>query len=347
MKKKSTTLLMSLIFISLSHTVRSQPIAVTHTGTEDWGGRFGDQVIMYIKAKWVAYKYNAPFFYRPFPFSDQLMMHELDTPWNPQVRRKFKRMKVLKNIENSNLDTIINQDTHDLYVIHYYFMQSHWGSYQQQYDSQEISEWKDVIHDNKFRDELRKVIRPRTPIKICSLPPDRISVAVHVRKGGGFDWPLLSQQEYDQEKVESENVDPYTTNDIYSDRVWPLKFPPDQFYINQIKHISNLLKDAPLYVHIFTDHQDPSALVERYKNAINKPNIIYGCRTQMNHHSKNISEDLFSMAQCDYLIRGGSNFPQIAQLIGNHRIVLFPRSMKWINKTMIIDPASTIINEAH
>lgn len=322
---------------------------VTCIGPSEWGGRFGDQMIMYVKSRWIAYKYDLLFFYKPFCYSDQLMMHELDTIWQSEIQKTFEQKRLIKDIGNNNLDTIISKDTSTLYIVHYYFMQPQWGPHQKTYDSQEICEWKDLINDKKFREDLRSVIAPRISIQQLDLPANRISVAVHVRKGGGFDHPLLSPQLYDYDSamaeiIMSEQLPVYHTKIIYSDRVWPLKFPPDQYYIEQIKHISDLLNNAPLYVHLFTDHQDPSALAATYQAAVNKPNIIFGCREQDNHHSKNVLEDLFAMAQCDCLIRSGSNFPQISQLIGKHRIVIYPQSAKWLGKTMVVDQIGIWIN---
>ncbi len=337
---------MLLILVTVGINIIAQPSIITYLGTSGWGGRFGDQMMMYIKAKWVASHHKMPFYYKQFKYSEQLMMHEMETPWNPNLGKQFSYQKELRNIE-TNLDAHIQKQNNGLYIVHYYFMMPHWGQHQTLYDSQEIAEWSDVIDNEQFRDELRKTIAPRYVLNTIVPPEGRISIAVHVRKGGGFDWPLLSLQQYDLNELDAENTEPYITQDIYSDRFWPLKFPPDQFYIDQIKRISTLLQDAPLYVHVFTDDSNPQKIVESYQQAVNKPNILYGCRTSKNHHTANILEDLFSMAQCDCFIRAGSNFPQIAQLIGKHRIVIFPKSMKWIGKVMIIDDVGTIMKGEH
>src|SRR5260221_8397126 len=38
------------------------------------GGRFGDNLLSYSKAKWLSYTYSIPFYYKPFPYSDQLQL---------------------------------------------------------------------------------------------------------------------------------------------------------------------------------------------------------------------------------------------------------------------------------
>src|SRR5271156_1825171 len=49
--------------------------AITYPAT---GCRFGDNLLAYLNARWLSYKYNLPFLYRQFPYSDQLALHEKD-----------------------------------------------------------------------------------------------------------------------------------------------------------------------------------------------------------------------------------------------------------------------------
>ena len=71
--------------------------------------------------------------------------------------------------------------------------------------------------------------------------------------------------------------------------------------------------------------------------AVSKENITFDCRKEGNYHAHNVVEDMAAMAQYDCLIRSGSNYPQISQLMGNHRIVIYPKSCRWIGKNLIID----------
>ena len=41
------------------------------------GGRFGDQLVTYVHARWVAYKFNLPLLYKRFDYSDQLMVDSM------------------------------------------------------------------------------------------------------------------------------------------------------------------------------------------------------------------------------------------------------------------------------
>ena len=82
------------------------------------------------------------------------------------------------------------------------------------------------------------------------------------------------------------------------------------------------LEGEPLYVHIFTDDPDLAAIARAFRHLF--PSIDFGF-----HESKQggsaVVQDLMSMARAPCLIRGGSNLAQMAQLIGQHRAVVYPR----------------------
>lgn len=338
MKSRKWLLLFLLVSTYLIHTKQS---AVTCLDPDQWGGRLGDHIMMYVKAKWVAFQYNLPFFYKPFLYSDQFMMHVAEKHLTSQIKREYRVIGPYQNISGS-LDQYISRESGSLYTIHYYFNLPQWGVYQESYDSQEIMAWPKVFNNTLFLEELKKTIKPRFNINIFSPPKEAISVAVHIRKGGGFDHPLLSHQLYDIQNLNiKEEIPPGT----YADKYWPLKFPPTQYYVDQIVRVSEMYKDAPLYVHIYTDDENPLAIMQEIEKAVNKKNITFDCRKKDNHRENNLLEDMFSMAQYDCLIRGGSNFPQISQLIGNHCIVIYPKSLQWIGNTMIIDKVGIFIRE--
>ena len=67
-------------------------------------------------------------------------------------------------------------------------------------------------------------------------------------------------------------------------------------------------------------------MINRFKKRINEPNIRFS-------HTKNwvasVVNDLVLMSQFDYLIRGRSNFSQIADLKGNQKMVISPKNFAW------------------
>jgi hypothetical protein len=51
----------------------------------------------------------------------------------------------------------------------------------------------------------------------------------------------------------------------------------------------------------------------------------------------NVIDDYWNMAQFDCLIRAASNFSRSAQLLGDHKIILFPKHAGWIDDKNIVD----------
>lgn len=132
------------------------------------------------------------------------------------------------------------------------------------------------------------------------------------------------------------------------DKKWPLKFPPAQYYIDQVKLLSEILENRPLYLYIFTDDKNPKALCKKIKTAVNKSNITFACRSDNNKHLIHSTsfDDLFSLAQFDCIIRSASNFARISQIIGKHKIIIFPTHATWVNNKLIMDTINIIINNS-
>jgi hypothetical protein len=172
-----------------------------------------------------------------------------------------------------------------------------------------ISHWKTEItidwYDPTFIQELKQNIAPRYEIEKTIAPNDCISVAAHIRTGGGF----VVDTEQERERC-------------------PLRFAPDEFFINQIARIAEIFPEQNIYVHIFTDHQNPPVLKQKFEKAINNPRIIFGCRTQDNYHNANVLEDFFSMMDFDCLIRPGSHYSRFVQRLGNNKLVIYPESIR-------------------
>lgn len=268
------------------------------------GGRLGDKIKATCGAKWLSLKYGIPFLYGDYPLFNNLNLSRLEKKYNPK-----------QHIFKSTV-TVIDEQAHTfkknesvLYIIK---------------NGTSLIETRNVygFADPEFKALCKKLFTPKKPLKKINLPKDKISVAVHVRKGGGFDQPLLS-------RVKAPTA--------YADVKWPLKFPPNQYYIDQLKTVFELYEGKPLHVHIFTDDPNPSKIVNIFKNALNDLHISFSCRTGKNTHDTHVLEDLFAMADFECLIRPSSGLSQAAQFFGNHTVVIAPASHKWEGKTLIID----------
>ena len=115
------------------------------------------------------------------------------------------------------------------------------------------------------------------------------------------------------------------------------KFPPDQYYIDQILKIHNELNQVPLFVQLFTDDRNPQALLERIKSATNQSNIIFYYHDNRGYSYKDrVAQDLYNMARCDVLIRGQSYFSRAAELVGSHKVVIHPLESRIQNNKLIM-----------
>lgn len=291
--------------------------AIAHGVTYDINtGRLGDRIKTYAKSKWFAYLLDCPFYYKPFAYSDQMMMHELETRFSSQTVTMFERIVPLRNKQN----LVHFQRNNVLFETEFYHTQT-------------PDLCRCVIESPDYGNEIRKMAMPRGLTTLLYPPPSKFSIAVHVRRGSNGDWPMGGQQLNDENK-QSTNIAKLV------DYHYPDKFLPDQFFIDQVLALSDLLGNRPIFVFIFTDHNNPQAIMNLYKNKVNRPNVSFDCRKVSNCHNHYVMEDFFSMAYLfDCLIRSpDSNFGWAAQLIGNHKIVIYPKKAYWkINKVVTED----------
>ena len=128
----------------------------------------------------------------------------------------------------------------------------------------------------------------------------------------------------------------YPEKSLPIDIACPCKFPPNQYFIDQIVTLSKILGNVPMYVHIFTDENDTFALLSEFKKRVNLPNIIWGCRADGNVGDYNVVEDFYVMSKFDYLIRPASSYSLGASLLGMHKIIILPKHSRWVSKEVLI-----------
>lgn len=277
------------------------PHAITY---ELNGGRFGDNLSTYCKAKWFCYKFGIPLLYKSFEYSNQLQLHQHEQLFTEEQTNTFDSIVKVKTVD----DIIKNKQKNVLFVTNFY--------------SQTPGLYEFGLQNPAFSEHIKTMLTPLCPPTL-SKETNTITVALHVRKGGGFD----SQSAY---------------------QTWPTKFPANSYYIEQLKLIRNLIdKSFLLVIHLFTDDPNPEALVQKYRNALNDSSITFSYRTENNSHKANVVEDFYSMAQCDCLIRSSSLFAKAAQLLGDFKIMIYPVQGYWDKKleTVIIDPVGVYIKK--
>lgn len=262
------------------------------------GGRFGDQMIHYCIAKELSIRYGIPFYYRPFKYTDRLVLSTTDLVYSEGLFKNYKKINIGRDFV-SNPDV----ESNNLYIV----SPVHWNV------SEKDLKWFGISSDDEMRYFLKELIKPlnsKMYQKLDFVPKDAISVAVHVRKGPGFD------------NVYNAPGWQYTQNMEYYIRV-----PYDCFYIEALKKMRSIFKDKLIYVYIFTDVYDREVIVNQFEKELNDSLMIFhkgsGAINQRPWDS-NVLEDVFLMAQFDCLIRAHSSYSAVAQGIGNHKYIIVP-----------------------
>lgn len=276
-------------------------------------GRFGDNLLAYMHAKWLSLYYarrgyNLPVLYKPFLFSNQLRVHDLERAYSRERFASLNRVISLKNHTWTELET----KSHVLYEIPYFpddleKEPGNWAAFP--------IDWKDP----EFKRELKRVIHPRFSLPKFELPADRITVALHVRRGGSFEVLNLG---------------------------FPFKFPDDSYYVEQLRVLDTLLGHRPLYVFIFTDDRDSLKILADFQKSFEQfPHITFDCRRTKTDHNINVLEDFFALTKFDCLIRPDSNFSVCAAKISDYLVEIEPKKCRVEDNKSIVSEASIFVDE--
>jgi len=277
------------------------------------GGRFGDQLLSYLHAKWLAHRHQMTLLYKPFQYSTELTLSDKEI----QYTHSYLRSRFRVQLGQGQLDPHSPHST--LYICPYFpedkdeLIRAPYGPYSFHIDV----DWK----DEEFRKIALELIAPKKPLQLIEPPKDTVNIAIHVREGGGYD------------------PDSFRTE-------LPLKLPPLSFYFEAFPMILDHFRGLPIYCHIFTDSQKPEELVKAFKQLV-PPNldVTFGCRKQFNRHNSNVLIDFFSLFNFDVLIRSQSNFSLLPSLLHDFALVHCPTGFSLSGKTVTIEKAETLIHD--
>lgn len=140
------------------------------------GGRLGDKLLTFVRAYWVAWKHGIDLAVRWFPYADHFKL------WTERaVTHHINHiLSGLNKVEDVEVDKLI------LYEVGLYFCQPEWKY------PHDVTSWVGLIDNKEFIKDLRKKITPSVPLVLAPLPSKCLRVALHLRRGGGYDAPLLS-----------------------------------------------------------------------------------------------------------------------------------------------------------
>ncbi|MDB6081738.1 MAG: hypothetical protein JWO53_1010 [Chlamydiia bacterium] len=284
------------------------------------GGRLGDNLLSMAHATWLSYTTGLPLIYKPFTHSDRLKLHT-----NPELLKINQFTAHQKRLLEST------QDYLSFFEILHSGRFPHKTVFELSYFPE--SSWEFTAHpdlppymqinwdDPEFIKLLGSLIAPLQTLPKITLPKDRVTVALHIRKGGNFDPPGW-------------------------EKTSPLKGPPDAFYIDALTYLQKSTPN-PLYVYIFTDHRNPSEIKEKIAAAFKDSPIIFECRKGS---PPDVLEDFFAMSDFDCLIRSDSNFSLVASKIFPFKTVVSPANVvqkedgSWIVDRFLVQfgPTDTI-----
>lgn len=288
--------------------------SVTYTFT---GGRLGDNLISYIHALWISYKYNMPLLYRTFHLSDKLQLSNLGESFE-QERNKFVKQK---KIDRNNLGSLDGKEINSSLYISRYFPESPVERSASYNKFNFIVDW----NDSKFLELVRKHISSVNPIEPPPIKEGFYNIALHVRTGGGFAY-----------------------DDGDGKYFFPAKLPPMDYYkeiftlaLSRLKH-----EEKPLHVHIFTDDKNPKALMEEYQKIAESCDVQveFSIRDKQTGHNVGELDDLFGIAAFDSILRSDSNFSQISGILGRAKFEISPShySLDRNNDELVIDKLRVI-----
>ncbi len=279
---------------------------------EEWvsyefsGGRFGDNLLAYLHAKWFAFEHNLPLLYRPFNYSDQLKIHDADrhfsNPPSPAYRTPVWRWPMKHS-------TALNV----IYMCPYFPDNLRENtSIEQAASFVEQRNFRIDWENPQFRRMVQELVAPKQPLSLTRPPAGSVSIAMHIRHGGGYDT----------------DDSPYKM---------PMKLPPVEFYIQGLKTILDLFPDQLIYCYLFTDAQVPEALAHQIFKAFPQVNrLTLDYRRSNNQHNANVLEDFFSLFEFDALIHPLSNFSIVPARIHDYAVTLAPQTFSKDTKNHIV-----------
>ncbi len=306
----------SLLFFCFSLSALSpQKNLITY---EFSGGRFGDNLLSYLHAKWISYRYQIPLLYKPFPYSSQLKLHDVELQYCPENYPAYRKEVYMRDGFCMNFF----QDKSLCLYICPYFPENSWEQIHSRGPSGEpwyhfLVDWQDV----EFREIVKNLISLKRQYPLTVPPQDKINIAIHFREGGGYD-----------------------SEDVIFD--FMTKIPPLDFYIKGLSRVIKLFPGKSFYCHLFTDALNPQQTIQIFRESLpEEVDITFGCREKGNVHNKNVLEDFFSLFEFDVLVHPQSNFSLIPSLIHDYAITYSPFSARRDGINVVIDQVKLEINE--
>jgi hypothetical protein len=313
-----------LLFIAFFNPISAEQIIFS--ADNFWGT--GDNLVSLYNAYVYAKKYNLKLEYNPFAFAEQFECYDILRPLSVDTSNWIEvrtERDILANLHNPNAKFCINVMSERL------------------------------VPDAVTAQEAKRLLMPNKGLNLDYLKleqHDALVIMVHVRKGNNpenYQGELKSDQIYDYDRsiikynhVKNEPLFAHYMAASASqqkgglDGYWILKYPPEQYYIDQINRIIES-SDKDIIIKIVTDEKDPLALIERFKKQIIHPQVKIEFYDNTHKDFKTrIIEDLYILSQGDIVIHAKSSYAYVADVMGNHKTIILPEYSRWIDNKLIV-----------
>lgn len=213
--------------------------------------------------------------------------------------------------------------------------------------------------DDSTAREAKQLLLPNKNLDLSYLDKEIdnniFTISIHIRKGNGgvnYDGELKSEQIFHYNKkivqyIHETNTDPFNhyktklshKNKAIIDNYWTLKFPPEQYYIDQINKVLKKVKEQKVNIRLITDDKNPYELINRLHSHIKYHNASF---KYYDNRNKNIPlrviEDLYLLSKGDVLIRSKSGFAVVGEIMGNFKTIFHPIGYIWQANKLIMTP---------
>jgi hypothetical protein len=284
---------------------------------KDRGERLGDRLLIICAVKFLALTHDLDFYYRPSQFLENCMLSDTEIKFDDSIKARYNKTIEFTEpaYKKSKPSTLFLAPWSSIDHLSQHFGKRH-------------------VFRTYF-DKLQMMVTPKVLLPKLEIPPNTVSVAVHVRKGEGYDEPLSSVQIY--KKITAE----MKSKDRPADHSWPSKFPPEQYYIDQIHLLEDLLANKKITFFIFSDSLNPQDLTARIAKHCAKENASFINASSSRSDSPLI--DMYKMSACDCLIRAESSFSMVSQIMGNHKLVFSPQSCEWRKNILYVTRVKLVL----
>ncbi len=165
-------LINKLLFLLISASLFGVDSAVTY---EFSGGRFGDNLLSYLHAKWISYTHQIPVLYKPFPLSSELFLDGKEASYTHSQGRARRHIGQGIDSRRSYLYICPYFPEDEIEKAEYFYFDVDW-------------------ENEHFRAECLDLIAPKSSLQLIKLQENSINIAIHFREGGGFDHDDMKQK---------------------------------------------------------------------------------------------------------------------------------------------------------